>query len=505
MVSSAYSHEGELVKKPSILWIHQSFITWMQPGNSRPVRIVTALLSRGCTVEVIAPTVGYLGGNPASSATAEDAIPGGGRLRIHRLVLPERHTALSRHPWTYMKFAAAAFLRALSINNISVIYCSTPPLPQVTVSILASILKGVPIVLEVRDLWPGYLRDCGFVRSRTLLTLLGWLEATVYRYAEACIAVSPSYREYLSSMGVSKEKVFVVPTGSDPVFATLSGSSGMEWRRLHGFEEKFLVLYAGSFNETYRFDIILAVAEKLCQTHPHIVWLFAGNGRQKPLIQAAAARCASVRYLGILPKDELLPIFLAADLGLVTHAPAPLLSTALSAKLFDYIAAGMAVINMAAGITGELLNLSGAGITIDEPTIAGLEHAVLKLSTTPLQDRKEAGLRARTWMLRHLNAVAMGDAVARVVMQSRPAASRTGLFLKALRSAALGFMDVVSGRSAACLRALHDRDPRIWSAGLWRDWLDEHQDDSTYPKSTETHVSEILSGIDRHIVNSAYK
>jgi hypothetical protein len=217
-----------------------------------------------------------------------------------------------------------------------------------------------------------------------------------------------------------------------------------------------------------------------------------------PLIASAASRCSCIRYLGNLPKDDLLPVYLAADAGIVTHAAKPLLATALSAKLFDYIAADMVVICLAKGITGELLTFSGGGIALDSPGVPELEKAVLEAYAMSPRKMESDAYCARNWMLEHINAVAMGDTAARIAMNTRPPASRTALLRKALKAMTLGFADVVSGRSDAILRDFRVRDAAEWSRRLWRDWLDSREHDDARLPLCPNLVPDILSGVRRH-------
>ncbi len=51
-------------------------------------------------------------------------------------------------------------------------------------------------------------------------------------------------------------------------------------------------------------DALLAAARLSTDARPDVVWLFAGNGRMRPEVEATAQSSQAIQYLGTFPKDE---------------------------------------------------------------------------------------------------------------------------------------------------------------------------------------------------------
>lgn len=434
-----------------VLWLHQNFVGEGQPGNARAVHLLRALNEAGWQVDVVSGTQTYLGDVVARGGDVE----GAGRVRVHRVDLGLRSVDTSARPGAYLAFARRAFSLARRLPRPDLVYASSPPLPQVLPSALLAAIWGVPLVLEVRDLWPAFLIEGGVLRSRPLVAAARAIEAFALRYASRVVLVSPGFRPAVEGMGVNPARIRVVPTGVDPVLASVDRSAGEAWRLAHGLRDRFLVLYAGSFNETYGIDLLLEAAEASQRELPQAVWLFAGNGRTRAAVEDAASRLPNVRYLGSLPKSELAPVLLAADAGINAHADWPLLDTTLTGKLFDYLAAGLPAISLRGGTMGLLLERAGGGRVAPSRSVAALMAEVRSLAAEPVAERRRRAAASRSWSREHLGA----DGLARGILEELDAACRDGPRggpLRLMRASLGALADLARGRSERALAPLRD-------------------------------------------------
>jgi glycosyltransferase involved in cell wall biosynthesis len=452
-----------------VLWLHQNFVGEGQPGNARAVYLLRALDEAQWQVDVVSATQTYLGDVVARGGDVE----GAGRVRVHRLDLGPSTVDYGARPRGYLAFARRALALARRLPRPDLVFASSPPLPQVLPSALLSATWGVPLVLEVRDLWPAFLIEGGLLRSRLLVATMRAIEAFALRYASRVVLVSPGFLPAIEGMGVDPTRTRVVPTGVDPILARADRSTGDAWRLAQGLGDRFLVLYAGSFNETYGIDLLLAAAEASQHEHARIVWLFAGNGRARAAVEEAALRLPNVRHLGSLMKSELTPVLLAADVGINAHADWPLLDTTLTGKLFDYLAAGLPVISLRGGTMGLLLELTGGGRVVATRSVAALLAEVRALAAGPEAERRRRAAASRAWSREHLDA----DAFAREIVQELGVACREGPrggLVRLMRASLGALADVAGGRPERALAPLRDarREPvqraafERWAASL---------------------------------------
>jgi glycosyltransferase involved in cell wall biosynthesis len=380
---------------PRLLLIHQNFVTAHEAGNSRAINLVAELLRTGWAVDIVASDKTYLGDPAASTSKVERE----GQLTIYRIPSPQGTTTNTRAR-SYASFARSALLLFGSLEKPTVVFATTPPLPQVLVSMAASVRWQCPLALEVRDLWPSFLEQGGLLSNSLLISALRWIESLIYRYADIHIVVAPAFAPFLQQMGVPLQNIIVAPTGGDPTLYNLNSETKAEKRRSLGWEGKLVLIYTGSLNEPYGIDLLLKASQ--CELSDDVLWVFVGNGRCRDLVEKSAAIHANVRYLGSIPKDDLREMLGAADVGINTHAPWPLLETTITGKLFDYLAAGLPVISIGDGQMGLILRTAGAGFVIKKHSPKTVCETIKVMQSLGPDGRRIMGLKGRDWIQRHM-------------------------------------------------------------------------------------------------------
>ena len=403
-----------------VLLLHQNFVGAGEAGNARALHLIEALEERGFLVELLCTNESYLGDCRERAESAEHD----GGLTIRRFDGASRRSGLRRRSGSYLSFAWKCLQALPTLPPIDLVYATSPPLPQVFTSMLAAEFWRCPMVLEVRDLWPAFLEEGGLLRSPALILAARALEMAAYHNAVHVVVTSPGFAPYLEAMGVPPEAITVAPTGVDPKLAAADPSLGSTWRERNGVADRTLVLYAGSFNEAYGIDRLIEAAAKLAPALPAVDWLFAGNGRARAAVERAAQEQPNVRYLGSLPKGELIPVLLAADIGVNTHAAWPLLDTTLTGKLFDYMAVGLPIVSVRGGQMGLLIERAGAGLVAESPSADGLCGAIHRLAQMSRADRRAMGARARAWALSRVAAPASAKKIVDVLERTLEAAPR---------------------------------------------------------------------------------
>lgn len=386
-----------------ILWIHQNFVTSKQVGNSRAIYTVAALLEQGWKVDIVTTHNSYLE-NIENTKTQEVQVEKEAGLTIHRLPLPLSTSNIKRKAKYYILFCIASFKYSLELPRPDCIICSSPPLLQVIPCTLLSALYRIPLVYELRDIWPRILFETGLLKSKLLGIGLRVIESTAFRYANNCISVTPGFHKYSLSMGVDTDKAITSPTGGAPDLLSDKLCSRENWRNKHGFKNKKVIIYAGSFNEHYGIRNIVDAAIEITKIYKHVIFCFAGNGRDKNHVVLAANKYDSIFYLGALAKDELKPILAGSDFALHTPVQYPMIKMMFSGKVFDYMAAKLPVISTVDGHTGMILKLSGGGLVTDGYESNHIVKTISEILLMPTADIKNMGQSGHEWLTKNLNA-----------------------------------------------------------------------------------------------------
>jgi len=228
---------------------------------------------------------------------------------------------------------------------------------------IVATLRRIPLIVEVRDLWPESIIGAGALRrgSRTHRLLVG-LERWIYKRADQIVVVTPGWTEHFAGLGIDLHKIHVVSNGTD--LDDFAVTDSRETLRSEFGLTGFTAVYAGAHGPANALDLVLDAAKAL----PSINMLLVGAGSQKARLQerAAAEGLANVEFRDPIPKTEMPRLLSACDVGVHSIEPLPVLAQGMSPnKLFDYMASGLpAVSNAAVGlreviVDGECGHLGG--------------------------------------------------------------------------------------------------------------------------------------------------
>ncbi len=246
---------------------------------------------------------------------------------------------------TFLSFAFRSVNVALT-EKYDLVFATTTPLTAGIPGILARWLRGKPFVFEVRDLWPELPKAMGVITNPVLLWIMGILEWASYRSAHRVIGLSPGIVEGIKKRGVPAERITMIPNGCDlDIFAT----DVEPWRPEGIADSDLMAIFAGTHGMANGLDAVLDTAVELKRRgRSDIKLLLIGNGKLKPALQERANREAldNVVFHDPVIKIRLAGLMQSTDLGMqvLVNIPAFYYGTSPN-KFFDYIAAGLPVLN----------------------------------------------------------------------------------------------------------------------------------------------------------------
>jgi glycosyltransferase involved in cell wall biosynthesis len=218
-------------------------------------------------------------------------------------------------------------------------------------------------VFEVRDLWPELPREMDVITNPVVLYLMSALEWLSYRSAHRCIALSPGIKAGIARRGVAEEQIEMVPNGCD---LELFAAGKIEaWRPEGVVEGDLMAVFTGAHGKANGLDAVLDAAAVLkAREREGIKLVLVGDGKLKPELVARkeAERLDSVIFHEAIPKHKISGLLAGADIGLqcLANVPAFYFGTSPN-KFFDYIAAGLPVLNNYPGWLAQLITESDCG------------------------------------------------------------------------------------------------------------------------------------------------
>jgi len=270
---------------------------------------------------------------------------------------------------TFVKFALRSVGLAMT-ERYDVLFATTTPLTAGVPGIAARWLRGKPFVFEVRDLWPELPRAMGVIRNPVVLWAMGVLEWMSYRSANRLVGLSPGIVDGITHCGVPRERIALVPNGCDlDIFAT----PVKPWRPPQVRPTDLMAVFAGTHGMANGLDAVLnAAAELKRRGRDDIKLLLIGQGKLKTGLQARAERdgLSNVVFHDPVNKVLLAGLMAGTDVGMQVLANVPAFYYGTSPnKFFDYIAAGLPVLNNYPGWLAEMIveHQCGFAVTPDNP------------------------------------------------------------------------------------------------------------------------------------------
>ncbi len=248
----------------------------------------------------------------------------------------------------------------------------------------------VPFVFEVRDMWPDMLVQLGLT-SPVIIKPLEALEGFLYKNADRIIALTDGVRDRIAAKGVSPDKITVIPNASlkpPPLNTSARGNK----RREMGWEGHVVVVWAGSHNPMNGLDVVIDAAWQL-HDRKDVRFVFIGDGSLKTSLQERAKGLNTVEFYDPLPKTQISECLQAADIGLLHSRKFEVFTGARPNKLFDYMAAGLAIVSTVPGEAWRLIDEAQAGVAAEWENPGSLAQAILQLADDPAA-RSAMGQRA---------------------------------------------------------------------------------------------------------------
>ena len=289
--------------------------------------------------------------------------------------------------------------RALTRPDV-VIGSSVHPFAAVAGIFLARRFK-VPFVFEVRDLWPQTLVDMGRLHEDAVLTwALRKLETWLYSRANRIVVLLPRAWEYITPLGIPKNRVVWIPNGVD---LSLFQHTALPVRAP---EAPFALMYFGAHGQANGLDNVLR-AMKLVQNQPdcqriHLRMIGDGPLKQALMAQAQQLGLKNVSFEPPVPKSRIPTLAAEADAFVIPVPDLPkLYRYGISPnKLFDYLAAARPII-MASNAGNNPVRDAQAGLTVSAGKTDELAAAIIKIAGTPFEERQRMGRAGREYVEQH--------------------------------------------------------------------------------------------------------
>lgn len=243
----------------------------------------------------------------------------------------------------------------------------------------------IPLLVDIRDPWPDIfltpLKKIGLDKLGKILLAFDFHRLSILlREANGIVATSKGFLQWgLNKIGRSKgdlDEVFyhgykkenIDSIDKSPIYIDVP--------------QKKLILFIGTFGDSYELKLILKVSKKFYNNgNSDILFLLAGTGAQFEDIKREAKHLPNVVLPGWLSKEEIKQILMASWAGII---PCKSAKNTAPNKVFEYLSAGLPLISSLEGEIKDLIENYQIGLNYKPGDMEGLYRCIHKLASDPI-------------------------------------------------------------------------------------------------------------------------
>ena len=258
-----------------IIYFHQYFNTPDMNGGSRSYEFAKGLIKKGHEVEMITT---YR--KPCKDKNWFQTNESG--IRVHWLPFYySNHMKFFERLKVFISFSYKSYFKAAKLKGDIILSSSTP----LTISIPAVFIskkKKIPMIFEVRDLWPTIPIAMKILKNPILIYLARILEMWSYKNSNSIIGLSPEIKKGIISRDVDPKKIAVITNSCDLKKFEFNGDLAFNFRQKRPWlKNRPLLVYAGAFGKVNNISYAVKLAKVLIKQNPEIRILLIGDGAEK--------------------------------------------------------------------------------------------------------------------------------------------------------------------------------------------------------------------------------
>ncbi len=299
----------------NILLLNQAFYPDVVATAQYASDLAAQLVEHGHSVTVIASRRGY--SDPKLRFAWSETWRGVRILRCPASGLGK--AARWRRAVDFASFFATCGARAFTLSRFDAVVALTSPPMVSALGALVARMNGARFVYWVMDLNPDEAVAAGWLKPGSQTTrLLNKVLRFSLRRSDQVVVLDRFMATRLAQKGVPAEKLQVIPLWSQDDVVSTDPVAAHEFRRDHGLDGKFVVMYSGNHSPCHPLHTLSEAALRL-RDREEIVFCFVGGGSEFAKVRdfAQKNRLSNVRCIEYQPLEKLSASLSSADLHVV--------------------------------------------------------------------------------------------------------------------------------------------------------------------------------------------
>jgi glycosyltransferase involved in cell wall biosynthesis len=327
-----------------IFLVNQAFHPDVVSSGQHLTDLAIALAERGHDVTVVTSRRAYDDSNKLFSK--RESWRGMKIYRVFNTGFGKR--AKWRRAADFLTFLISCCGRLILLPKPDVVVALTsPPLVSVIAAAFAK-WRGAKFCYWIMDLNPDEAIAAGWLSPDSFAA--NWLERLSrfsLRRAAKVVVLDKFMQQRILAKNIPANNIEVIPPWSHDSEVKFDAAGRAQFRKTHGLETKFVIMYAGNHSPCHPLDTILAAAKTLAASEPDIHFAFIGGGSEHRRVKEFAAenKLSNILYLPYQPLEQLAGVLSAADLHLVVMGD-PFVGLVHPCKAYNLLRVNAAILYM---------------------------------------------------------------------------------------------------------------------------------------------------------------
>jgi glycosyltransferase involved in cell wall biosynthesis len=288
---------------------------------------------------------------------------------------------------------AAAFraLAPLAGPVPDIILCSYPTGELCEAAIDFGVERSVPVVVDIRDLWPDIFEGLvpRWVRPalHALLFLMRQQSRRVCSRATAITGVTAEFVDWgLKRGGRSAneaDRAFPMAYVENPPSEAELSAARAKWNEMGVTADQLNLVFFGTIGRQFDLSTVISAARQV--DDPRIRFVICGSGDKLKGFRDEAADCTNVLFPGWIGAAMIRSLMSISFAGLAPYHVGDDFNNSIPNKVIEYLAGGLPIITTLSGVSGTLLADNRCGLTYAQRSPASLLQAIAALTSAPLR------------------------------------------------------------------------------------------------------------------------
>jgi len=290
-------------------------------------------------------------------------------------------------------FTLQGLVKGLLGTCPDVVLVSTIPPLGVLAALITARLRKSSLVYWVMDINPDEAIAMGLARPSSLAVLfMDSINRAGLKSASRVITLDSQMAQRLESKVRLHERPIIIPPWPHEDRIRKSGGGGRAFRKKHGLEGKFIVMYSGNHSRVHPLDTILDAAKSLA-ARKDILFLFVGGGAEKEKVEKAI-RNGARNLLGLPYQsfDHLGESLAAADVHVTVMGQA-MIGIVHPCKIYGAMAASRPILAIAPddSYITDIMGKRTMGFQFSHGDVAGVVRGILAFADMEEKERLRLG------------------------------------------------------------------------------------------------------------------